>query len=176
MSVHAVDKWNIVRYLISAEQEKCWTLIEITDVKQNILYSFSSSDLLQVYFSTAIKKIMHRKSELEKTGTTYWQMFSTGVNKCENKLEWISGCWGFFCLFSHQLNCFTHFAVTQSKTELLDLSLRVKECTNLQTRNGCDTLWVKVCVSFILGKILMFEVECFLGNFVYTHTHLFLKH
>lgn len=36
------------------------------------------------------------------------------------------------CFSSHQLNSLTHLTVIQSKTELLDLSLHVKECTILQ--------------------------------------------
>lgn len=40
--------------------------------------------------------------------------------------------------FSHQLNSLTHLTVTQSKTELLNLSIHVKEYTNLQPRNGYD--------------------------------------
>lgn len=108
------------------------------------------------------------RENLEQHTGKHW--VSTGVNKCGNKLKWISGCWDFLCLFSHQVNYFTHF--TGAQTELLNLSLCVKECTNLQPWNGCDRLWVKVHISFILGKILMAEVECCLGYFVYTHIFL----
>jgi len=81
----------------------------------------------------------------------------------------------FFCLvffFSHQLNSPTHLTVAQSKPELLNLSVPVRECTVWQPWNGGDVLRVEVHVSFILGKMLKSEVEYFLGKFPYTCTHV----
>lgn len=86
-------------YLIWAEQEECCTLNEITDMKQHILQCFSCLNLLQVYLSTAVKKIICWKSELEKTETSCcsvgFQLVLTNVNTSLSEFV-VVGC--FFSL------------------------------------------------------------------------------